>query len=258
MKKLLFGAMAFCAVGAQAVVIYDSNGFESPTFVGSAAGTNLSGQNGWLNATSASGTTAHVLNAPDSGVSPCGGSQMVRLRSTTAGSTRWMWPDISAGVASAVANGQNVISMTSCFYVRSGGGFDAVSGIQAYDAAVNYLAGIEVNTSGGVALTNGSVSYTFSGLSLDTWHTMRLDVDHGANVARGWIDSFSLGTVPLELLEGLTTDFDLVIVGGTGASTANPARTYFDDYKVQAVPEPSAVVALSAGVLCLARRRRKA
>jgi|GEM_PF-5712928 len=253
MKKLILMATAVAAVSANAAVtIYDSNGFEAPTFTGSAAGTNLSGQDGWTGA--AAGTTnGRVFAGANLGVSPFAGNQMVRIQATNAGSSRFAWRDISAGVSSALLSPSTAAIRMSTKFNLGATTVSGISGILAYDlTGSDLIAGLYADTDGNIILDagDGINGLVFSGFTEGVWHDLEMTLDYNLGIFSARIDGFYLGGYALT---NTVADFDFY----TQADAAGSVNGYFDDFKVTGVPEPGTMLAIGAGLAAMARRRRK-
>lgn len=113
------------------------------------------------------------------------------------------------------------------------------------------------------AAQSGTTGTALNGTVAFAWHTMTILADVNAGTASFWIDDLNIGT--------LTQAGTVVSIAGSGSLTildsalsisnadlnADLVFAVFDNYKVEAVPEPSGITLLGLCTLPLLRRRRK-
>lgn len=259
MRSIALAAVAALAAtsSAYATILYDSNGFESPTFVPGSVG----GQDGWF--VDPAGHTQHqVVSGAQGTVAPIG-SQMLRVQQTTA--TRWSFPDISGDVVTRPV-GENVIWNEFALNLPTVTTSTAGFGVLAYDASLATIGGVRVRGSDAaliVTLDPDGASPTFAfgsytiGLTVprDTWINLGIAV----NVVTGELSITSGGTALITGTAGgafaTLSDFDAI----SGSSTTTTDSIYLDEYIIQsvtAIPEP-ATAALGIAALGLLHRRRQ-
>ncbi len=260
MKKLILVAgLAACFASANATVLY-STGFETPTFaIGGMLGTgttgNQDGQDGWSLTT----TAWQVVGSPSGGVTAAGGSQMARgTISNTANAGRWTWKEIPA-----LAAGYSFITASVDMFIPTTVTRNADVGIQLYDTAEG-VCQLSVNAStgnviiGGFATDSTGAQGVINGLK-GAWHNYKVTLDFAAGKFDGFIDGISLsggtGYSTGTLTSSTFSDMDLYLGNVTAGTGSN--FIYYDNYKVEGVPEPATFVALGLGLAAVARRRSK-
>lgn len=242
-------AAVMAAAPSFGATLFDSNGFEAPTYTLG----NLSGQHGWQK----DGTgTAVVQNAVVQS-----GSQAVILSGTQ---TTWHWPDLGF---TPVAG--DVVRVTSGIYRASSASSTKSFGffLDAYNFSVARIAraGLGIESDGNPSLwaTVGANSTTLqSGLLWDTWYTVTMDLKFASQSYDVYLDGVLKGS---DLTLGATFnnlgDVDLQHSFAAGATDVG----YFDNYKIELnpgpIPEPAAGSVLLLGLAALfgrgfvARRR---
>ncbi|MES2709472.1 MAG: hypothetical protein V4726_22940 [Verrucomicrobiota bacterium] len=114
-----------------------------------------------------------------------------------------------------------------------------------------------------VPVQAGTTGTAHNGTVVFGWHTMTILADVSAGTASFWIDNLSIGT--------LNQSGTAVSVAGSGSLTMLDSATsisgadlttdlvfaLFDNYKVEAVPEPSGLALAGLATLPLLRRRRR-
>lgn len=242
-------AAVMAAASSFGATLFDSNGFEAPTYnLGS-----LSGQQGWQK----DGTgTATVQGAVVQS-----GSQAVAL---TGAQTTWHWPDLGFTPAAG-----DVVRVTSGIYRASSVASTKSFGyfLDAYNFSVSRIAraglGIGSDDSPALWATLGSNNTTLeTGLLWDTWYTVTMDLKSATQTYDVYLDGVLKGS-NLTLGAPFTSlgDVDLMHSYQTGAADVG----YFDNYKIEVnpgpIPEPAAGSVLLLGLAALfgrgfiARRR---
>lgn len=252
-KTILIAGLAVLAGAANAVVMYDSQGFE-PRTLGL-----LVPQDGWANF----GTnTANVVGV-DGGITPHGGNKQVRMTASNLASTgRWAYRDFQTAWNNRGA-GQNVLNWVSWINIPTGNTRDAVYGVQIYQNGGNdVITEFSVRPSANYVAAFGDTAGHSYGLGTSwkgTWHKMEQFIDFDNLKVVSYFDGIRLldETITAATALGGVNEIDLMAYNVTAATTT-PATVYFDDVYVQAVPEPTSMVALAlGGVALVARRRRK-
>jgi len=252
MKKLILSALVIGgAISANAVVLFDSGGFE--TYTNGA----LSGQNGWVLDGTANYQVQSTLALGTKAVAVAGGA-----------GTSWIYPDVT--------------------YTPSSGELVKINASIARTAGTSFGYSIDVyntltarTTRFGLTMSAGAirpyVTSRFNGTTLQfdaasavtnvlvgpavsastfvdfeavlNYSTKKLDLKvNGTSVTGG-------STIPFaDLTASNISDADFQVSTATGATDTG----YLDNYRVEVVPEPASMTALALGVAALARKRRKA
>lgn len=249
MRGLKIATVAFMGLtlsGSALAQFPYATSFESPSFT---AATALAGQAGW----DTGGNRWTVSN--DRART---GSQAVKWTTEGGGSGTEAFFDISG---SAVTQ----IIASTYIYIDGAGGTNYRYGMRAYFddsfSASRPWADVVVRKDGevlatqGVATNSTVASVGNIGSVADSWVKMTLTVDLVNNTTSAKVGSLDV-MMPGVLSSNTITDIDLF------ATPFNPepnsfGRAYFDDYSIEAVPEPVTLIALAAGAAVVARRRRK-
>jgi len=215
---------------AHALVLVDE-GFESPTWT---VGTDISGKNGFASG-SATGYVVTDLKA-------LSGTQSILYNTAPTSGTKWAWKDslVNAGV----------ISSEVSVYIVSQPGRTAFSyfGLDIYSSLAR-IATLKVRGDGTVWY--GAASTVNVGTAgLDQWVTLKVVTDLVNKTATAYVNGNKIG----ETLATPATDISDVdlVTNATGYETA-----YFDNLKVETVPEPLSIAAVGLGALAVIRKRRK-
>ncbi|MBL8086453.1 MAG: PEP-CTERM sorting domain-containing protein [Chthonomonas sp.] len=261
MKKLIALAVLTSAVAAsQAVVLYDSNGFE-----GFALG-NLSGQNNFT-----TDLATPVFNVQNTFVQ---GTKAVQVNGGVAGSN-WSYPTTTAFVPTPTQNiarisvdiARTVSGTTPSFAyaidVYNTGSLNAFArtlrfGLTSSAGNVRAFVTSRFNTTtlqfdAASAVTNVLVT---GALTQSTWYRFNVDMNYTTKRARILINNTDIAggfVIPFaDLLAADFSDADLHVSSNVNATD----RGYFDNYKVEAVPEPGTIAALGLGAAAILRRRK--
>jgi hypothetical protein len=238
-------AIALIAGSLRGATLFDSVGFESPTYtLGS-----LDSQNGWI----ADGTgQATVQNSVVEN-----GSQAVRLSGAT---TTWHFPDLSYTPASG-----EIVRVTSG--IRFGSSTNGVKNfgyfLDAYNFSTARIGRVGLGISGGspaifATTIGGSGAGTYvlaTGLSYDTFYDFQMDLKFATQKFDLYVNNVLIGAdLPFLTASVNVADVDLQMSSTAGATDVG----CFDNYKVLTiVPEPGvfSLAALGGLTLTVARRR---
>lgn len=245
------GGLALLAVTpARATMLFNSQGFEAPAYTLG----NLTGQNGWaFQGTGPATVQTAVVKS---------GTQAVSLSGTA---TTWHWPSVgytpTAGefirVSSDIRRGSSVETAKNFGYFLDV--YDNAAGARIGRVGIANNAGALV----GIATTknaSGTVgNYILqSGMQWDTWYGFQMDLNFGSQTFNLSIDGALVGSgLPFLVAASDFGDADLQLSYTTGATDAG----YYDNYKVEAVPEPQAWAmsgVVLVGVAGYVIRRRRA
>ena len=251
MQKILLTAIATASLAAgsvQAATLFDSVGFESPTYTLGALG----GQAGWFTDGTGVGTVQNTVVE--------GGNQAVRLSGT---STTWHFPDLSytptAGEVVSISSGIRFGSTVNT--VRNFGYF-----LDAYNFATTRIGRVGLGISAGApaifaSTIGGSGVGTYvlqTGLSFDTWYDFQMDLKFDSQTYDLYVNNALVGSnLPFLTASANVADVDLQMSATAGATDVG----YFDNYKVitTTVPEPGiASLAVLGGLALFGARRRNA
>ncbi|HVU65278.1 MAG TPA: hypothetical protein VHC70_14950 [Phycisphaerales bacterium] len=266
MKTMLsVGALALMTIAGQAsaAVIYDSHGFEAPTF---AAGT-IEGQDGWF--VDPALHTQHQVVGPTlvgaNMVNPAGGSQMVQISQTTA--SRFSFPDITAGVAGRPV-GDNWVINNFDIFAPSGQTSAGFFGVLAYNSSFNTLAGVRLRASDGLVVVTidpdgAGSTFAFGNYSiglnapLGTWVNLGIAINVATNdvAILSGTSVLLAGTTQVAGANATLSDFDLYSPGDATLTNS----MFIDNYIVTTdttAPAPGAAGLLGLAGLVATRRRR--
>ena len=256
MKKLMLATTGLVALvsAANAQVLY-STSFEAPTFVSGALYNGVTGQDGW--------TSTSTVPAISTAFARTGTQSLnhgTRTQTATGAALgRWSWKDITAGWNSAVANGKTILNSSVWVLIPAtgaaqnqevgiqlyaNGGADVVGAI-TYNPFLNRISG-QGQTTGGTATLSSSLR--------GSWFQLGLSADIVSNLVSVQLNGSTLGSFAFT-----TENFsDMDIFTFSPASTVSTGGSvYWDDYSVEAVPEPATMAALGLGVAAMLRRRKK-
>jgi len=203
----------------------------------------LFGQNGWTD----TGDVANVTTAQ-----AASGTRSISIDSSPVASAAWWWPSVNYNTAT---NANKVIVASIDMYLKTGGSKSANWGLDCYDGNSPFgrVNALWVNSSGQANYWNGTTAVvTSTTVAYDTWNNLKITMDYttlkssfainGVTIASGI--SFSAG------VSSVFGDADINLQGA-GFDT-----TFFDNYKVEAVPAPASIALLGLTGLVAGRRRR--
>lgn len=169
--------------------------------------------------------------------------------------SEWAWPDIVPEWDSA-AQANKIIKASVMMYLEPGTGAAGIFGLDAYQFSPTFgrVAAVRVGMDGSVRLdgqTTGTV--TAAGVvAMRTWNKIELFMNYATGTATASINGTDIG-LTASFTRTQLSDVDLVSTRNSGATNS----AWFDDYKVEAVPEPASMTALGLGLAALLRRRTK-
>jgi hypothetical protein len=242
MKKILLSLAALsCVLSAQAVVLASDN------FDSLAIG-DLSGQGGW---DSFSNLTYDVTAG--AGI---GGTQAA-VFNRIGTSTQYAWKNFTYD--SAATSNKTVIGSVKMFVgsTPQGGTFNrgGLSG-WANDGA-NLIGGARLRSDGTIFnFATGAPVGTLDASRLNTWIDFALAFNFASQTIDVSVNNSLVGTMNFSSLQTTMTDVDLTSGASSGSLAAGTVK--YDDYMVQAVPEPATMTALALGLAAIARRRKSA
>jgi hypothetical protein len=91
---------------------------------------------------------------------------------------------------------------------------------------------------------------------LNTWIDFALAFNFASQTIDVSVNNSLVGTMNFSSLQTTMTDVDLTSGASSGSLAAGTVK--YDDYMVQAVPEPATMTALALGLAAIARRRKSA
>lgn len=243
MKRLAIIAGVVALSGAAlAPVLYDSEGFEASKFsTGS-----LGGQDGWDNSFAGTGFDTVVDTFSN------GGTQSV-LADGTVGGSNWSFVVASHD---AGASSDKVVVIQWDMYIETAGaaGPSGLWGIDVYDDTVARVVALGVDDQGEVTSldSNGADAGSGSFVNRDEWNTYAIRIDYVSHTASLWLNNaMVMDGIDTSAATDVFSDADIWVGGGLGD------RAFYDNYTVNAVPEPATLAALGLGAAALLRRRRK-
>ena len=240
-ETLAVGVVALAALAGSAnAQVLKFAGFEASE--GYVLG-DLFGQNGWTD----TGDVANVTSAL-----AATGTRSVSIDSSPVASSSWWWPSVNYNTATAT---NKTVVASIDMYLKTGGTKSANWGLDCYDGAGSFgrVTAMWVNSGGLVNYWDGTTSVVSStSVAYDAWNNLKITMDYvtkkasfalnGTTIASGV--NFSAG------VSNIFGDSDMNLQGA-GFDT-----TFFDNYKVEAVPAPSALALIGLGGLVAGRRRR--
>jgi hypothetical protein len=274
-RTLLMSALALMAGSALAI------DFENPPYNGSAAGTLLTGQDGWYlpaaggadwNVYTYAGNTLGVVANPGGG-----GSQFAAGRSLGANARAqkdFNWGsapgfDVSYDVNNTYSGQPPAVDNIASWSLQDSVTSRSMIALNTWtdpNTATNWDVEFNVFDAAGVATNNLSPGAAWTNLTLNHWYrlTHRIDFTNNAVVS----------TTILDLHTGVSNTFNPTgwyLTGGSAPTAPLPTGYRFfaggttpgntnavDNFTITPVPEPGTFVAIGAGLaLLVARRRRK-
>jgi len=262
-------AVALVTSSASAVVVYDSGGFEAPRFT---TGLTLQGQdiapNGpWLKDP---GTSSGVVSTTN----PQSGSQAVTITrlAQSGADARWavnkplipsspflnvVETDVDMRVQQATYSGTPPTNTD----------FGPAFGLEAYDATVpatpKLIGSLTVDATTGDVLYQqagtGVLVETGTTVSLGAYHHFKLSVDFGTGKYLSYVDNVLVHTE--SFVDASAVAFTDASIGTFAASASSnltaTGTSYFDNFTINQIPEPSTVGVVGMGLAGLLGRRRR-
>ncbi len=254
-KTFIFAIIIAAAVQANAVVIFDSGGYDSYALG------NLVGQNGY----GQDGVNSYNVV---SGIG-VGGTNAVEVNGG-AGGTDWAYPAMpftpgSGQIVSIKADISRTVSTTASFgyfidvYSQAGSrtlrfGLGTTGGFIRPLVTSRWSAALGFNPTAPVAnvllgTTNFAADQYVNFEALMDYSIKRVDLKiNGVSVTGGYTIPFA------DLTAANLGDADLMV--STASAAADRGR--FDNLKVETVPEPASMTAIAMGALALLRKRKNA
>lgn len=273
-KAFVLGASALAVASTQADTIYDSQGFETPTFTTGS----IVGQEGFT-VFGGGQSTATVATAP--GAQVASGTQALELFRDGAdgATTTGFFTDLST----PAANHDRYVFVDFDLFVESSGDQDpgpAASfgpgfGIEIYTTGVNRIASIGVDSADGAfyQLNGGTGLFDFSAGSvavLDQYQSWRVILDFELEVYFVQVDGI---VITASGGESFTTDIDydsgdfftdasILVTPTDNAYPAVNGTAFLDNYLIfddTVIPEPASMVIFGGiGAVMLMRKRSAA
>ncbi|MDI9641386.1 PEP-CTERM sorting domain-containing protein [Kamptonema cortianum] len=252
-KPLLFAA-AFSAVAASHAQILFSTGFE--TSEGYTVGSSAVGVAGWA-AGSGSGNSQTV--STDYAAS---GSNSLKFDNSTLNS---FYSIRNTWTASA-----SPLRFSTRVWVTGNNGADRLYGLLLGATPTSTMGGTVFGMTiggDGVVRAGKTWSSTYSGTGIgtanagtfsDRWLTFELEIDPGTGDGVARASGFSDSNVITSNFTAVATPQNIQVSTDYNTTAARLGIGYFDDVKVEVVPEPATMMILGAGAAALLARRRRA
>lgn len=238
-SMLVVAGLALVSASAQASVLKFA-GFEASE--GYVLG-DLFGQNGWTD----TGDVANVTTAQ-----AASGSRSISINSSPIASAAWWWPSVNYDTAT---NTDKIIVASVDMFLASAGANSANWGLDCYDgnSPFSRISALWVNSTGFANYWDGTASVaTTTAVSYDAWHNLKITMDYTTLKSSFAIDNTVIAS-GISFSAGVSSVFGDADINVQGAQFDT---TYFDNYKVEAVPTPGAIAVLGLGGLVAGRRRR--
>ncbi len=203
----------------------------------------LFGQNGWTD----TGDVANVTAAQ-----AASGTRSISIDSSPVASAAWWWPAVNYNTAT---NTDKIVVASVDMFLKTGGSKSSNWGLDCYDGNSPFgrVSALWVNSGGLANYWNGTTSVvSTTAVSYDAWNNLKITMDYttlkssyainGVTIASGISFGAGVGSV--------FGDADINLQGA-GFDT-----TFFDNYKVEAVPAPASIALLGLTGLVATRRRR--
>ena len=250
---LATGAVMLLAAPAFADSILDT-GFESPDYT---AGLALNGQNGWTTWHSGSGGTATVESSV--GTSSSQGVEVSRAANDDA-----YWYIQSGYPSGHPSSPDRYIDISWDMKVSQAdteadmyGPFFGVVGCQTDSTTNKWFGGFGVDAADGSLMytggTNGALVLQGDMVGFDEWHNYKIRLDFQTGKYSLYLDNAGVLTNALSVNSGLTcfTDADIMATASDGGGSDATGMAYYDNFLVQEVPEPSALILCLVGLVTL-------
>lgn len=239
-SKLIIAMLsAVLAIGgsAPAAIIF-STGFESPALsTGS-----IYGQNGWVAPGYSTGNATIQTSIVNTG------SQALQTAGIGAGVATYARHSVNANV-----NGQ-IVTFEFDFYHGSGASFTQ-SGLAIYSASAddgsNFIAQID-HINNNYVIGNTNSSSTIPGATDNTWHHFILTMNFQTLSMTGSVDAVSIAPRAINNAIPPSTIGDIELFTSGGG-----ADSYFDNFTIDMIPEPTCLGLLPIAALTLTRRRAR-
>lgn len=181
------------------------------------------------------------------------GANSARIDSSVAGS-RWAWKNLAPG-AGTIGPNRIVIASADIYIESEENARDTLTGLDAYNSAVNRIAAVRISRDTGVvSLGIGTFTATNLVALMDRWNKLELVMNFNTGTATAVLNGVASANSVTISTANAVADVDLYAVRSTVATSAS----HYDNYMVQAVPEPATMTVLVLGLAAIARRRKVA
>jgi hypothetical protein len=244
-RILLVAGLGLLAGSVSAQTLY------STTFEEFSMGS-IDGQHGWL-----STDTGIAITGAEAGVTPFSGDQMVRFPTTTeVNFANYAWRDVTAAWGARDA-GHQIARASVRLFIPESIGAEYEFGLAAWSGQT-WLAEAMVNTATNTiwlySPAVGGIVNTGVSPSRNEWNLLQVYLDYSSGQLTASLNGVWVGeSTPFDTSESFT-DYTLSAYTFDGVANLN---AYYDDFSMEAVPEPASLAALAAGVAALIARRRR-
>lgn len=228
-RLILLSLLCSAASLSHADILYQTS-FEDPDFHAGPIGN----QESW-----AGQSDANFLVSSDHVKS---GSQSVSMDTSPLFGDLFAW-------RSLVASGGVIRASVDVFVETTTSQLKSEFGLVTIDENEDWAGNITLRGNGKVWWGNSEEGAYVTTTSLDSWHTLSMEFDYDHDTAKGFLDGVQVGDA-LPLLSEFHVDTDLY------ALASGFDKGYYDNYKIESVPEPATLAALSIGAVALMRRRK--